>query len=204
MLRRYIPRALDIFPKAKSGAQERSAVSGLFSSLGAALAVILVVGELASFVSPPVVAELGVDLHTEESHAHTLEEAPGGGRKIAARRNVRLNLDVRFPGLPCSDFGLDYSDALGQLSLGVREGLEKIPYDPTKLGPSGASPPAGMVPPPNPTGKGCILRGYVDLSRVKGSFHVAFGKKAEAMGGSHIHRYHPPPRADKFLLVLTR
>ncbi len=110
--------------------------------------------------------------------APELENAVGvDTRRLVGRLNVYF--DVDFPGLGCHEFGVDAVDTAGEQQLELSDDLVKERLAHTHLGDS----------------DGCRVKGTLHINRVKGEFHIAFGRQALAMSGdsslqrSHIHRF---------------
>eukprot|EP01118_Nematostelium_gracile_P008063 TRINITY_DN264_c0_g1_i1.p1 TRINITY_DN264_c0_g1~~TRINITY_DN264_c0_g1_i1.p1 ORF type:complete len:305 (-),score=60.00 TRINITY_DN264_c0_g1_i1:3-917(-) len=83
---------------------------------------------------------------------------------------LKVNFNIILPAMPCDDFGLDMVDMAGDQQLEITEHIQKIPH---KL-------------------KGCQIQGTLETFKVRGEFHIAFGRKAEAANAlSHIHRFSP-------------
>jgi len=84
---------------------------------------------------------------------------------------LRVNFDFTLLTLRCDSFGIDMVDAAGDQQLEITENVKKTPL--------------GYM--------GCKVHGYLETHKVKGEFHIAFGRKAESAGDSsaHIHRFSP-------------
>jgi len=83
---------------------------------------------------------------------------------------LRVNFDFTLLALRCENFGIDMVDASGDQQLEISEHVQKESR--------------GYM--------GCKVNGYLETNKVKGEFHIAFGRKAEAAGSSqHIHRFSP-------------
>jgi endoplasmic reticulum-Golgi intermediate compartment protein 1 len=98
-------------------------------------------------------------------------------RRLVGKLSVLF--DVDFPGLACHEFGVDAVDTAGELQLELSHDLSKEKLAHTHLGDS----------------DGCRVRGTLHINRVKGEFHIAFGRQALAVSGeaslarSHVHRF---------------
>jgi len=98
------------------------------------------------------------------------------------KQRLRINFDITLPGLPCNDFGLDLVDSAGDQLLEIVENINK------KHTTEGKEKEWHL--------KGCTIYGFLEISKVQGEFHIAFGRKAEAtttpkgtVSVSHIHRF---------------
>jgi len=100
-------------------------------------------------------------------------------------QRLRINFDFTLPGLPCNDFGLDLVDTAGDQQLEIVENIQKQRTEKGKENELGA--------------KGCNIHGFLETSKVRGEFHIAFGRRAEASSDGeghqssteHIHRFSP-------------
>jgi len=101
--------------------------------------------------------------------------------RVAQSFNNTMNivLDITFPSLACDNFGLDMLDATGDQHLEVSQNLKKMHT--TK----GQEHITKML--------GCNLKTSIELNKVQGEFHIAFGRQAQAMPGQagHFHQYSP-------------
>jgi hypothetical protein len=110
--------------------------------------------------------------------SYDVENAVGvDTRRLVGKLNVYF--DVEFPGLACHEFGVDAVDTAGEQQLELSDDLVKVPLPHTHAGNT----------------DGCHIKGTLHINRVKGEFHIAFGRQALAMSGdssmqrSHIHRF---------------
>jgi len=97
------------------------------------------------------------------------------GVDISKTQQLRINFDFLLPGLNCNDFGLDFTDISGNLQLEIDKDITKVP-----LGE-----------------KSCRAHGHHAVNKVKGEFHIAFGRlaqewnpglKGQTSNREHIHR----------------
>lgn len=85
-----------------------------------------------------------------------------------------VHFDVDFPGLSCAEFGVDAVDTAGEQQLELSDDLLKEPIKGSHKGGS----------------DGCRIIGTLHINRVKGEFHVAFGRQAIAESGIDIYLLH--------------
>ncbi|KAL7714200.1 Uncharacterized protein QTN25_008268 [Entamoeba marina] len=132
-------RSVDLFPKVPNNMKIKSNTSGMFSMVSYIIIGILAFSEMYNFMNPQWVSHVDVDTV-----------------KAGVLPNIYINVDITFPKMKCSDFGLDITEITGSLQLGVTEGVK---FDDLLFG-------------------GCRMHGVMKASRVSGEFHVAFGKIA--------------------------
>ena len=77
-----------------------------------------------------------------------------------------VEFSITFPSLSCDGFGIDVMDASGELQLEVSANIQK-----KRLAP------------------GCYLTAKLALNKVKGEFHIGFGRNTESHGEAHTHRF---------------
>lgn len=78
---------------------------------------------------------------------------------VSKNPHLLTRFDFTLPGLGCDDFGLDFIDVSGELALEVSTDIQKEALGPTS----------------------CRIRGIHVINKVSGEFHIAFGRKAEAI-----------------------
>lgn len=130
---------IDLFPKVPDNVKIKSNATGTLSILSYVIIGILILSEVSNYLSPHWISHVDVDTV-----------------KAGVLPNIYINVDMTFPDMKCSDFGLDVTEITGSLQLGVTEGVK---FDDKLMG-------------------GCRMHGVMKASRVSGEFHVAFGKIA--------------------------
>jgi hypothetical protein len=78
---------------------------------------------------------------------------------VSKNPHLLTRFDFTLPGLNCDEFGLDFIDVSGELSLEVSTDIQK-----QQLGI-----------------KSCRVHGVHVINKVSGEFHIAFGRQAEAV-----------------------
>jgi len=86
---------------------------------------------------------------------------------LSWRDRLRINIDFTFPSMACNQFGIDIVDSAGDQQLEVVESITKKHSSYWKQDDMNA--------------KGCRATGYLETNKVKGEFHVAFGKKQKPL-----------------------
>lgn len=101
---------------------------------------------------------------------------------LSWRERLRINIDFTFPALTCNQFGIDIVDSAGDQTLEVLDSITKKH--------------TSYWSQDNMDAKGCRATGYLETNKVKGEFHIAFGRKAEAIKdvdghdtSQHVHRF---------------
>jgi len=103
------------------------------------------------------------------------------GVDLTWREKLVINFDVTFPALACDNFGVDIVDSAGEQSLEVTQNIVK------KHTSKGKEQDTFRL--------GCKANGILKVNKVRGEFHIAFGREAQSAsglgGGGHIHRFTP-------------
>ena len=175
---------MDAFGVAERHLQQRTGGGAAVSIAGVVMMVVLLVSEVAHFVSPGVESVMGVDMR------HTGEEKLG------------VHLELRFLAMPCELLSIDTLDISGGHEANADTRMEK-----TRLGADGApltGDAAQYVPPPFPKmglpldaaagdlivqratgalqrGEGCAVSGHLDVARVAGNFHASVHAQSYAV-----------------------
>jgi len=142
--------SLDFFPKIPEELKVKTTSSAVVTITVGVIMSYLMISELIDFTQGVVTSEVGVD--------------------VTYNVKLPIHFNITFPGLDCSEFGMDFVDMAGEQQLEVAENIDK-----TQL-----------------PGKGCRISGFLLTSKVQGEFHVAFGRLAVAEDPSqfsHIHRF---------------
>jgi len=92
---------------------------------------------------------------------------------VSHNSSLEIHFDILFPSLGCEDFGID------TLALDTGEQQLEVQKDIKKDHIKGIN-----------NKFGCHLTGFVKATKVKGEFHIAFGRHAQATTEeNHMHRF---------------
>jgi hypothetical protein len=141
-------KAFDFYRKVPTDLTQATIPGGIISLLCFSLLTILVLSEFYDFISIKTNNELIVDV-------------PRGGQ------DLRININITLPNLPCNILSLDAQDAMGKHVVDVANSIKK-----------------------KNVGQGCNVWGYMDVSKVPGNFHISSHGKAQTTALNLQHHIH--------------
>eukprot|EP00993_Chasmostoma_nieuportense_P002247 NODE_3060_length_1038_cov_66.006586_g2917_i0.p1 GENE.NODE_3060_length_1038_cov_66.006586_g2917_i0~~NODE_3060_length_1038_cov_66.006586_g2917_i0.p1 ORF type:complete len:312 (+),score=67.23 NODE_3060_length_1038_cov_66.006586_g2917_i0:52-987(+) len=147
-------RKIDFYRRVPVDLTEPTTPGAIISIICGSFMIFLLLSEFYSF------------LQADERSEMVVQQEEGG--------KIRLNLDMTFPRMPCFVFSLDVLDIMGRHEVGVSSTLAK-----TRLSQDGhqvgilTSEHFGDQQANEMKHEGCHVRGYVDVNKVPGSFHIS-------------------------------
>eukprot|EP00941_MAST-03F_sp_MAST-3F-sp1_P000071 g71.t1 len=181
---RFLPK-LDVYPKLEEEYRIRTSSGAILSFIMAAFTLLLFVSETYHFLSPKLVDVVEVD--------NTVE------------KRMRIDLNVSFLALPCSQVNLIAMDVAGEHQLNMVHDVHKtrLDMDGNSLGEAFKSSLNEVEmdddgednedsDDDDDQGKqineGCNITGWLTVNKVAGNFHVALGK-TRVVNGRLIHAF---------------
>jgi hypothetical protein len=149
-------RNLDLFRKVSTDHSLQTYRGGVITIVALSTMLWLFLSETNSFFQPTIRKESLVEQDSDNSF-------------------IRLNIDITLPYLPCHPLSLDQQNDVNSHILDSSEHLQKI-----RLSKQGSAIPGGFnrnlpdVTKAIDDEEGCRLRGYIEVGRVTGNFHISF------------------------------
>lgn len=149
-------RNLDLFRKVSTDHSLQTYRGGVITIFALSVMLWLFLSETNSFIQNTIRKETLVDQSSDTS-------------------SIRLNLDITLPYLPCHPLSLDQQDDVNKHVLDSSEHLQKI-----RLNKEGQVIEGGFnrnlpdLTKAVDDGEGCRLKGYIEVIRVPGNFHISF------------------------------
>jgi hypothetical protein len=112
-----------------------------------------------------LLSEFYTFLELEENSQMFVKQEEGG--------QIRLNLNMTFPHVPCFVFSLDVVDIMGRHEVGVSQTILKTRIRDNMLIGVFDSPAIDEAQAFEMKEEGCNVAGYIDANKVPGSFHIS-------------------------------
>lgn len=114
-------KKMDVYPKTLDEFNEKTTLGGAISIISLTIIALLIVSELAAYFRVNTADHLSVDVERE--------------------REIRINLNISFPSLPCAGISLVTMDVAGEQQIDVVQNVKKsrLSADGRWLGPDDAS-----------------------------------------------------------------
>jgi len=127
------------------------------------------------------ISELGDFLSIRTSEHIVVDTRPG--------QDLKINFNFTFFALRCTEVHIDVMDVSGEQQVDVYQDTYR-----QRLSPLGV--PVGSpfkeshngAPTPDEYGEGCILWGFLSVSKVQGNMHVALGQSS-GQNTRHVHQF---------------
>eukprot|EP01103_Thecamoeba_quadrilineata_P006053 TRINITY_DN15789_c0_g1_i1.p1 TRINITY_DN15789_c0_g1~~TRINITY_DN15789_c0_g1_i1.p1 ORF type:complete len:290 (+),score=35.55 TRINITY_DN15789_c0_g1_i1:3-872(+) len=139
-------KTFDFYRKVPTDLTQATVPGGIVSLICFTILALLFLSEFVDFVSIKTTSEMLIDV-------------PRGGEQL------RININISLPQLPCNILSLDAQDALGKHVVDVENSVRK-----------------------KDEGEGCNIHGYLNVAKVPGNFHISSHGKSfsAALNLNHI------------------
>eukprot|EP00002_Diphylleia_rotans_P008775 TRINITY_DN18766_c0_g1_i1.p1 TRINITY_DN18766_c0_g1~~TRINITY_DN18766_c0_g1_i1.p1 ORF type:complete len:341 (+),score=75.44 TRINITY_DN18766_c0_g1_i1:51-1073(+) len=152
-------KKLDVYSKTIEEVSEKTDSGAVVSILTYAVIIFLVVSETSLYLQGSQKVEFTVDK--------------------SFRELLQINVDVEFPYMPCGSLSLDVMDISGNQQNAVSSSMSKL-----KLDEEGRV--LGHESKDDPREIGCRIKGFFQVKKVSGNFHIAVGQ-SYSHSSHHMH-----------------
>jgi len=170
-------KKLDVYPKIdddyESNAAVKTSAGALVSIISGVIIFVLFMSELVAYLSVTTTEHIVVDT--------------GTGHKL------KINFDITFPALKCSEARIDVMDVSGEQQLSVAADIYHQRLDPkgNKIGVAFQENYDGVEEESHAdhNGEGCTVYGFLQVNKVAGNFHIALGASHSRNQQKHVHSF---------------